>query len=271
MARRFLSALGLLVVFASTLLAHDMFLKLQNYFLAPNASVTVPLLNGTFSKSENSINRSRIASIAMVGSAGRRDFDTTVVSARHDSTFFALQTGEAGTYAIGVATRPNIIPMSGKQFHEYLKEEGLGQVIATREKAGIARDSAREQYAKHVKAIVQVGESRSASFSTPLGYAAELIPLDNPYEWKRGGALRFRAVVDGAPVAGLTVITGGRAPSGAGLARRELTTGADGIVTLRPSGPGVWYLTLIRIRSVTASDHNYESRWATITFQLRYR
>lgn len=269
MARRFLSALGLLVVFAATLLAHDMFLKLENYFLEANAAVTVPLLNGTFSSSENPIDRPRIASIAMVGPAGRRDFDTTIVTARHDSTFFALRTGEAGTYAVGVATRPSIVAMSGKEFHAYLKEEGLPHIIAAREKAGTARDSAREQYAKHVKAIVQVGASRSASFSTPLGYSAELIPLDNPYDWKRGGALRFRAVVNGSPISGLTVISGGRTPSGARLARREIATGAEGIVTLRPSGPGVWYLSFISIGSVTAPDHNYTSRWATITFQLR--
>jgi hypothetical protein len=269
MTRRLLSALGLLVVCASTLLAHDMFLKLASYFLPANTNVTVPLLNGTFSTSENSIDRARIASIALVGPAGRRDFDTTVVTARNDSTFFALRTGDAGTYAIGVATRPNIIAMSAKQFHEYLEEEGLARVIATREKAGIARDSASEQYAKHVKAIVQVGDTRSASFSAPLGYSAELVPLDNPYDWKRGGALRFRALVNGAPASGLTLVTGGRTPSGGRLARRELATGADGIVTLRPSGPGVWYLTFISIEKVTAADHNYESRWATITFQLR--
>ena len=269
MTRRLLSTLGLLVVLTSTLLAHDMFLKLGNYFLAPNAAVSMPLLNGTFTKSENSIARPRIASITLVGPAGRRDFDTTVVTARHDTTFFGLQTGEAGTYAIGVSTRPNIIPMSGVQFHAYLKEEGLAHVIAAREKAGTARDSVREQYAKNVKAIVQVGDSRSASFGTPLGAAAELVPLDNPYEWKRGQPLRFRAVVDGAPTPGLTIISGGRGRSGIRLPRRELTTGADGIVTLRPTGPGVWYLTFIHIGSVTAADHSYESRWATITFQLR--
>ena len=269
MTRRLLSVFALSVVLASTLLAHDMFLKLGNYFLAPNAAVTVPLLNGTFTTSANSIDRPRIASIAMVGPAGHRDFDTTVVTARHDSTFFALHTGDAGTYAIGVSTRANIIPMNGAQFHEYLKEEGLARVIADRVKAGTTQDSVREQYAKNVKAIVQVGETRSASFGTPLGAAAELVPLDNPYAWKRGKALRFRALVDGAPAAGLTVITGGRGPSGARLPRRELATGTDGVVTLRPTGPGVWYLTFIRIGSVTATDHNYESRWATITFQLR--
>lgn len=267
--RRVLLALILVAAFASTLFAHDMFLKLESYFLAPDAAVTVPLLNGTFTTSENSIARPRFADIAVLGPAGRATFDTTVVTARNDSTFFALRTGSAGTYVIGVSTRPNIIAMTGEQFHEYLHEEGLGHVIVARQQAGMAGDSAREQYAKHVKAIVQVGEARSESFGVALGYAAELVPLDNPYAWKRGGALRFRAMVNGAPAPGLTVISGGHTASGAALPRRELVTAADGVVTLQPTGPGIWYLTFIHIGPVTAPDHNYESEWATITFQLR--
>lgn len=268
-ARRVLLALILVAAFATTLFAHDMFLKLERYFLEPDAPVTVPLLNGTFTTSENSIARPRIADIAVLGPAGRVSFDTTVVSGRNDSTFFALRTGAAGTYVIGVSTRPNIIAMAGEEFHEYLTEEGLGHVIAARRQAGTARDSVRERYAKHVKAIVQVGATRSASFGTALDYPAELVPLDNPYAWQRGGSLRVRAMVNGAPVAGSTVISGGRTPSGDRLPRRELRTDADGVVTLRPTGPGVWYLTFIHIGPVAAPDHNYESEWATITFQLR--
>jgi uncharacterized GH25 family protein len=267
--RRLLLALVLVAAFATTLFAHDMFLRLASYFLEPNSAVTVPLLNGTFNTSENSIARRRFADIAVLGPAGRTTFDTSVVSARDSTTFLALRTGVPGTYVIGVSTRPNIIAMSGEQFHEYLTEEGLGRVIAERQRAGTAPDSARERYAKHVKAIVQVGEARSASFGTPLGYAAELVPLDNPYSWKAGDPLRFRALVNGAPVPGLTVISGGRTAEGADLPRRELQTAPDGVATLVPSDPGVWYLTFIHIGAVGAPDHNYESEWATITFQLR--
>jgi len=42
-----------------------------------------------------------------------------------------------------------------------------------------------------------------------------------------------------------------------------------GVVILKPTGPGVWYLTFIHIGPVAAGDHNYESEWATLTFQLR--
>lgn len=267
--RRVLLAFLLVAAFAATAFAHDMFLKLESYFLAPEAAVTVPLLNGTFDTSENAIARPRFADIAVAGPAGRVTFDTTVVSGRNDSTFLALRTGAAGTYVIGVSTRPNIIAMSGEQFREYLQEEGLDHVITARRQAGTSQDSVRERYAKHVKAIVQVGDARTASFGVPLRYAAELVPLDNPYTWNPGGTLRFRAMVNGAPVRGQAVISGGRSAAGSALPRRALRTDPGGVVTLAPSGPGLWYLTFIHIDTVRAPDHNYESEWATITFQLR--
>lgn len=267
--RRALLALLLVAALASTVFAHDMFLKLGSYFLAPESAVTVPLINGSFTTSENAIARPRIADIAMVGPAGRVTYDTAVVSARNDSTFFALRTGAAGTYVIGVSTRPNIIGMSGGQFREYLQEEGLDHVIAARRRAGTMQDSVHERYAKHVKAIVQVGGTRTSSFGASLGYAAELVPLDNPYAWTRGGTLRFRAMVNGSPVRGQAVIGGGRTAADSELPRRALRTDVSGVVTLAPSGPGFWYLTFIHIDTVSAPDHNYESEWATITFQLR--
>ena len=76
-------------------------------------------------------------------------------------------------------------------------------------------------------------------------------------------------VVDGAPVSGQTVISGGRSAADTAIPRRALRTDAGGIVTLVPSGPGLWYLTFIHIGTVSAPDRNYQSEWATITFQLR--
>lgn len=41
--------------------AHDLFLKFTSYFLQPNTRVSVSLLNGTFTQSENAVARDRMA------------------------------------------------------------------------------------------------------------------------------------------------------------------------------------------------------------------
>ena len=52
---RILTVFALLSVAATAAAAHDMFFRLTHYFVASGDKVRAPLLNGTFSKSENSI------------------------------------------------------------------------------------------------------------------------------------------------------------------------------------------------------------------------
>ena len=53
--RRTVFITGLLLVVASLALAHDLFLKLDTYFLEPHTRVRIPVLNGTFANSENCV------------------------------------------------------------------------------------------------------------------------------------------------------------------------------------------------------------------------
>ncbi len=258
-----------LVVIASTLLAHDLFIKLDSYFLAPGSAVRVPVLNGTFSSSENAIDRRRIADLSLVTPAERSNLDTMAVSARGDSTFLALRLAGAGTYVLGLSTRPSEIALAGKQFTEYLREEAIRGVLDDRDRAGISGDSARERYSKHVKAIFQVGTQRTNGFATALGYPAELVPLDNPYALGRGDTLRVRCLVDGRPVADQAVLSGGRTRTGVRIQVRELRTNADGVAALPLTARGRWYLKFVRMVPVSDEGVDYESKWATLTFEVR--
>ena len=262
-------AAGALVALASTLAAHDLFIKLDTYFLAPRAAVRVPVLNGTFTKSENAIERRRIADLSLVTPAGRTALDMGVVSAQGDTTMLALRLGGPGTYVVGLSTRPSEISLSGKQFTEYLEEEAIRDVLDARARAGIAADSAHERYAKHVKAVFQVGGTRSGDFATPLGYPAEIVPVDNPYALGAGRTLRVRGLVDGKPLAGLPLLAGGRTPRGARIRAQEVRTDADGVATVRLTTRGRWYVKFVRMTPVAGGRGEYESHWATLTFEVR--
>jgi uncharacterized GH25 family protein len=245
-----------LVVVASGLYAHDLFIKLNTYFLSPGAAVRVPVLNGTFSSSQNAIDRARIADLSLVTPAGRSQLDTSIVSARHDTTFLSVRLAGSGTYVLAMSTLPSEIALAGKQFSEYLKEEAIQGIIEDRAKAGISADSAHERYSKHVKAVFQVGTERTNDFATVLGYPAELVPLDNPYALKLGDTIRVRSLVDG------------RTASGTRIAARELKTDSDGVAALALSARGRWYLKFIHMVPL-GDNRNYESKWATLTFEVR--
>jgi hypothetical protein len=60
-----------------TLLAHDLFLKLDTYFVAPGTSLVVRVLNGTFTESEGAVARNRVRDIRVMAPAGLTQLDTT--------------------------------------------------------------------------------------------------------------------------------------------------------------------------------------------------
>jgi hypothetical protein len=261
----------LLALTATSLAAHDMFWRLTTYFVPVNSAIRLPVLNGTFSSSENAIDWVRVADLSVVSPAGRVPMDSARWDTRGDTSWLSLTTGASGTYVSGLSTRPKELRMEAQAFNEYLADDGIPDVLAARRASGIMDSSARERYSKHIKAIFQVGPARSSGWETVLGYPAELIPLANPYATSVGQTLRVRCMVDGQPVANQLVMVGGRAGSRGDIrfAQRRLRTDAQGVVAVRIDRPGRWYVKFIHMVPVNTGQIEYESKWSTLTFEIR--
>jgi len=268
-ARIAVLSVAILAVAAATLSAHDMFIKLDRYFVAPGDTLVVPILNGTFTTSENGIEWERVSKLEVLDSTGvahpgpRR---WTITDAKR--TEFEYVPLAEGTYVIGVSTLPRELSMTATAFNAYLKEEGITDILARRKKLGQMDVPSRERYSKNVKAVFQVGERRSPSVATPLGFGAEIVPLDNPYAPQRSGRLRFQCLVDGKPVGGMTVLVGNQ-QGNAKPKESALVTDGEGIVSVKLTRSGKWYVKFVRMVPVTGGDVTYESKWATITFGVR--
>jgi hypothetical protein len=278
MRTRIALAALLLLISAASLDAHDLFLRLDSFFVRPESTAKIRVLNGTFSNSENAVARNRLSDISVVGPAGRIRLDTALWQATGDTSRLSVPIGDAGTYVIGASTLPREITLEAKDFNAYLEEDGIPDVLAARRRDGELGAKATERYSKHVKALVQAGTRRSAEFNRVLGYPAELVPLNNPYLSRAGGWLRVEALVDGKPVASQLVVSGGRPSRGGRLSERRVRTGADGVAHIRITDRGQWYVKFINMvrvardttsRPVGAPQLDYESKWATLTFEIR--
>lgn len=259
----------MLLATAVTLAAHDLFLKPARFFVAPGSDVRVRALNGTFSRSEGSVARSRIREIAVVSPDGRTSLDTAVWEVGGDTSSVIVRTGSAGTYVVGLSVLPRMIALGPEDFNAYLQSDGVPDILESRRHGGQLGDSARERYSKHVKAVLQVGSDRSDGYATVLGYPAELVPLENPYALKPGGQLTVRALVDGSPVANQFVVAGGRTPGGGRIAQRSVRSDAEGRARIAVTKRGQWYVKFIHMVPVQGDSANYESKWATLTFEVR--
>jgi uncharacterized GH25 family protein len=263
-------ATPLLLVGAAIASAHDMFVQPERFFVEENKEVLVRVLNGTFSKSENSIARVRVRDISVVSPAGRAQVDTSDWSVAGDTSTFRVRTGGPGTYVLAASTRPSVIALAAHDFNQYLRDDGVPDILAARRRAGRLETPARERYSKHVKALLQVGGVRTAQFATELGYPAELIPLENPYSLRPGSSFSVRTLVDGRPVANQYVLYGGRTPNGARIAPRSARSDSAGVARVALRGRGTWYVKFIHMAPVEGDTTvDYESKWATLTFQVR--
>ena len=260
---------GLLLTAVTVAAAHDMFLKPTRFFAPENSEVRVRVLNGTFTRSENSIARNRLADASVLTPLRRITLDTAEWSVTGDTSTFHVHTRGAGTYVIGASTRPSVIDLSADDFNLYLREDGIPDVLAARQQAGEMGKPARERYHKHVKAMVQVGAARSDHYATALGYPAEIVPMENPYGLASGSSLRVKTLVDGKPAPNQYVIYGGLTANEANIEPKNIRSDAQGVATIPLEVPGTWYIKFINMARVRGDSVDYESKWATLTFQVR--
>ena len=280
MSRRMLgsvTAVVLMITVAAVIAdAHDLFLKPRDFVVRPGAEVKVQVLNGTFTTSEGAVARDRLRDLTIVGPAGLSHPERSGWTEGAKVSEWRIVLREPGTHVLGASLSPRTIRLAGTQFNDYVRDEGLPDVLAARKAARQLGDSAHERYAKHVKALVRVQESKGAAsagtdtaYRTVLGYPVELVPLDDPYTLRPGGTLRVRALADGQPLPDHVVQAGGRTTSGSRIPQREVRTGADGVARFTLAQRGTWYVKFIHMRPIPASagdSVNYESKWATLTF-----
>jgi hypothetical protein len=262
------------IVFSS----HDMFLKMNTFFLQPNTIASLLLYNGTFDNSENAVARKRMQDVSLVGNGARIHPDSSQWTEVDSAAVLNFKTGEAGTWVAGLSTHPNNIALSAKDFNEYLEHDGVFDMLEWRRQNNALEKDAVEKYSKHVKAIFQVGDKKTEDWKTVLGYPIEFVPLSNPYDLSVGKTLKVRLLRDGQALPDQLVYAGFSAEGHshdhreAGGAHRhddtQLRTDANGEVSLKIDHEGQWFLRTIHLAHSTETGLTHESNWATLTFEV---
>lgn len=262
----FASILSLFLV--ASVFAHDLFLKTDSYFLQPNSKFAIKIMNGTFQESEGAVSYARLNDVSVISGGKRIHPQETDFTKNETTAFMNLTTGAAGTYVVGLSTKSREIALKAADFNEYLKEDGLPDTLEERRQTGELEKDAKERYAKHVKAILQVGKKQTDDYKTVLGYPVELVPQQNPYKLKKGDTIDILCLKDGQPLVGQVVLAG-REANGKMTVTPELRSDKNGMVKLRLDGSGKWYVKFINMAKLDDPDLNYESKWTTLTFEIR--
>ncbi|MEM6516718.1 MAG: DUF4198 domain-containing protein [Bacteroidota bacterium] len=180
--------------------SHNLYIKLDGYFLKPNQEATIQLFNGNFDKSDNVIARDRMLDASLLINGQRMEVDSSLWIDKDNKTLFEFQTGESGTYVMGVSTAARNIEMTAEKFNSYLEHDGIIDMLEYRKANDLMAENAVEKYSKHVKAMFQVGNNKSSDWSTELGYPIEFVPGSNPYDLFTGDSISIKLLRNGKPL-----------------------------------------------------------------------
>lgn len=271
--------------------SHDLFLKMESYFLEINQLATLSLYNGTFDRSENIITRDRMID-ASIYCHGERQAISSERWTDIDSTITQLNftPNKEATYVAGVSTKARNIELTAEKFNNYLEHDGILDMLQARKDRGLLDQDAVESYQKHVKAIYQVGDHKTDDWKIVLGYPIEFIPQDNPYEKNTGDELDFQLLLDGKPLANQLVyadyiISGHNHSHGdhshnhdmehdedhSHTGGQELKTNENGLVTVTLPNDGIYYIRTIHMVELNDDEElTHQSKWATLTFEVTH-
>lgn len=252
--------------------AHEFWLEPDQFHTTSNVPREFRLYVGQFYEGESiPFSKEYVASFKHYSAENKEDLTLALPSA--SNTGFAWTLQQAGAHVLAVDTHPNTVTLSDDQFHSYLQDEGLDQIIALRKLTGNAKAPVRERYRRHIKTIVTVDgkrgdavQQRTAQQST--GQRLEIVPLTDLQTWNGKNELAFQLLFDNQPLAGSLIKAWHRQNGQITLIRAR--SGNNGDVQLTLPFSGVWMLSVVHMLPMTSnSEFSWESFWGNLTFSVQ--
>lgn len=254
------------------LLAHDFWLMPTPGHAAPGATVAVTVNVGEqYPVPDAFVEPARVLMMQMVG-PGRQVGAITPRLTRQGEGLVTPVTlpGTPGTYIIETRLTTRFIELQPKEFTAYLEEEGLGRVVAERQRLNETGKPGRERYSRWPKALIRTGAGDASHVTTPLGVTSELVPSVDPTQAKVGDTVAFQLRFEGTPVAGarLSRIVTGDAPFAQRIS--HATTDAEGWAhfTVAEGPQFIGTVHMVRRSGETGPEAaDWESYWTSLTFE----
>jgi len=256
-----------LALLAGAARAHDLWLLPPDLPLSPGETAVLRAASGMdFPQSEAAVAPERVPQVLVRRPDGTESHPRDLAT---EGTFLLVRfpAPAEGAYAAAIETAPRVLRLAAEGFNEYLREDGLPETLAWREKEGRLGEDAVERYSKFAKAILRVGgEGPSSEVTKPLGLPLEVVPLSDPTRLGPGSQLRFRVLYRGKPLAG-AVVGHDRPGTGKGFVG-SVRTDEKGEATTTIEGPGLFTLRLVHMTRPATEEFEWESFWASLTFRV---
>ncbi|MEJ5992328.1 DUF4198 domain-containing protein [Ramlibacter sp. PS3R-8] len=248
--------------------AHEFWMLPQAFSLPAGAAATLSLSVGeNFKGDPIPFSRPLVAGLRHLADGSDTDL-RALAPASGSAANIRVSLARAGTHVIALDTHPSFIELPAKQFHDYLRLEGLIGVLKAREAAGATAMPGRERYRRNVKTIVQAGEQSDNTFQRRTGQRLELVPLQDPAGLRVAQPLTLQVWFDNRPLTGALVkLWHGQGPE-AELVTAEGVSDSNGQVTLPLAREGAWMASVVHMVPATGCNCDWDSYWGNLTFAV---
>jgi uncharacterized GH25 family protein len=172
---------------------------------------------------------------------------------------------ESGNHLIALESKASYIEMKAEAFNEYLKEDGMLNILDYRVNNHLDKKDSREFYQRCAKSLIQVDGKNDSSYKIHTGMALEIIPLSNPY-LLGSDSLDVYFEFKGKPLSNYQVRTWCK-KNGKLIVKSFHTTNKEGFAKLPIKQKGEWMISLVKMELVQQpSKADYESYWGSYTF-----
>lgn len=255
-----------LCVAAVPALSHEFWIDAQAYQIAPGAPIVANLRVGEMLEGaaypylERNFQRFDMvqgdATVPVTGRAG-------------DNPALNMPAPGNGLAVVVHTTRAYSLTYTDWQkFINFCKHKAFEWALEQHEARGLPREGFKEQYIRHAKSLIAVGDGQGSDRA--VGLETEIIALANPYTDDLSNGLPVRVLYKNAPRANAQVELYAQAPDST-VTVTLFTTDDQGEATLTVT-PGYRYLAdavVLRAMSPQApSDPVWESLWASLTFAV---
>jgi uncharacterized GH25 family protein len=235
--------------------AHEFWLEPIKFLLALHEKVRIHLMVGEDYSGEHSnghkykIQKEDVRSKVYGDSLSRLDL--------------SFSTG--GSHLIAFNNTSKFIELEAAKFNDYLRSEGLDNVIQLRTQKGDTLKAGRELYQRCVKTLIQVDGKNDESYAINTGMRLEIIPAQNPYAIKSKAQLTFKVLFDNAVLINALVLAW---HVDKGKATHTLVrSNKKGEVTFPIVKTGKWMISTVHMISTDDSKAaDWQSFWGSYTF-----
>jgi uncharacterized GH25 family protein len=252
-----------LVLIAAVTTAHDTWIMPMASEVQPGGLLALNMTSGmSFPALDHAIAPDRLQAAQL--RVGTKSYEILERVAGKSALELRIHPPTAGLGTVWVESRPKFIELKPEQVKEYLEEIGAGATIGKEWNAKGPGRQWRENFTKHAKTFVRVGEPiDDRSWAEPVGMALELTPEADPTALRIGDVLTVRLLENGRPLPDFPVGLVAAAAKNGSLQK----TDAHGRVSFRLDRDGWWLLRATHVERSAKPGLDWESHFTTLTFR----